>query len=69
MPEYRLALGRTLYSPPGLHFKQGELAAARRLLEQAIPHHRAALEFNHRSQAGRDYLRDDYGVLTVVLVR
>ncbi|MGB2611401.1 MAG: tetratricopeptide repeat protein, partial [Isosphaeraceae bacterium] len=69
VPEYRLALGRTLYSLSGLHFKQGELAAARRLLEQAIPHHRAALEFNRRNQAGRDYLRDDYGVLTVVLVR
>ena len=59
----------TLYSLSGLHFKQGELAAARRLLEQAIPHHRAALEFNRRNQAGRDYLRDDYGVLAVVLVR
>ena len=69
VPEYRLALGRTLYSLSGLHFKQGELAAARRLLEQAIPQHRAALEFNRRNQAGRDYLRDDYGVLTVVLVR
>jgi len=69
VPEYRLALGRTLYSLAGLHFKQGELADARRLLEQAIPHHRAAHEFNRRNQAGRDYLRDDYGVLTVVLVR
>ncbi len=68
VPEYRLALGRTLYSLSGLHFKQGEHANARRLMEQAIPHHRAALEFNRRNQAGRDYLRDDYGVLTVVLV-
>ncbi len=69
VPAYRLALGRTLYSLAGLHFKQGELAAARWLLEQAIPHHRAVLEFDRRNQAGRDYLRDDYGVLTVVLVR
>ena len=69
VPEYRLALGRTLYSLSGLHFKQGELADARRLLERAIPHHRAALEFNRRNQVGRDYLRDDYGVLAVVLVR
>jgi tetratricopeptide (TPR) repeat protein len=69
VPEYRLTLGRTFYSLAGIHFKQGELAAARRLLEQAIPHHRAALEFNRRNQAGREYLRDDYGVLTVVLVQ
>jgi tetratricopeptide (TPR) repeat protein len=69
VPEYRLALGRTLYLLSGLLFKQSELAAARRLLEQAIPHHRATLDLNRRNQAGRDYLRDDYGVLTVVLVR
>jgi eukaryotic-like serine/threonine-protein kinase len=69
VPEYRLALGRTLYSLSGLHFKQGEFATARMLLERAIPQHRAALDFNRRNQAGRDYLRDDYGVLTVVLVR
>jgi len=68
VPEYRLALGRTLHSLSGLHFKQAEHVDARRLMEQAIPHHRAALEFNRRNQAGRDYLRDDYGVLTVVLV-
>jgi serine/threonine-protein kinase len=69
VPEYRLALGRTLYSLAGLDFKQGELGEARRLLERAIPHHRAALEFNGRSQTSRDFLRDDYGVLTVILVR
>jgi tetratricopeptide (TPR) repeat protein len=69
VPEYRQALGRTQYALAGLHFKQGELAEARRLLEQAIGHHRAALEFNDRNQASRDFLRDDYGVLAVILVR
>jgi tetratricopeptide (TPR) repeat protein len=69
VPEYRLDLGRTLYALAGLNLKQGVLGEARRLLERAITHHRAALEFNGRNQTSRDFLRDDYGVLTIILVR
>jgi serine/threonine-protein kinase len=67
--EYRLALGRTLYTFAGLHIRRGELANARRLLERAILQHRAALEFNGRSYSCREFLRDDHGVLAVVLLR
>src|SRR5262249_3243281 len=67
--EFRLALGRTLYTLAGLLARQAELTEARRLLEQAIDHHRVALELNSRNDSSREYLRDDYGVLAVVLLR
>ena len=39
------------------------------LLERAIRHHRAALENDPRDRAVREFLRDDYSVLCLALLR
>src|SRR5262249_18442018 len=67
--EYRLALGRTLYTFAGMDVRRGARDRAHGLLEQAIIHHRSALELNGRSRFGREFLRDDQGVLAIVLLR
>jgi eukaryotic-like serine/threonine-protein kinase len=67
--EYRIALGRTSYTMARLTLRDGDLAAARALLEEAVLHHRTALELDDRSRTCREYLRDDHGVLAIVLIR
>jgi hypothetical protein len=69
--EYQRALGRTLYSVALLLLNTGasETGEARGHLSRAIRLHRATLDANDRSDLDRGFLRDDYRVLCVALVR
>jgi len=72
VPEYRLDLGRTLYSLATLQLKQldgNDPDGARARLSRAIELHRSVLESDPRCQPCREFLRDDYAVLCIALIR
>jgi tetratricopeptide (TPR) repeat protein len=69
IPEYRSALGRTLFSLAFLRRKQGDLAGAHRRLDEAIKHQRRVLEDNPRSDLGRAQLRGSLGLLAETLIQ
>ncbi|MBV8232796.1 MAG: serine/threonine protein kinase [Planctomycetaceae bacterium] len=69
IPEYQDALGYTLYSLSYLAQRRGEFAGARRRLDQAIRHQRAALAANPRNDSYRLHLRDSLGMLAETLVQ
>ena len=69
VPEYRLALGRTLYSLARLLVADDDLSGARVLLGRAIAYHRDLLADDARNHAAREFLRDDHAVLCLALIR
>jgi serine/threonine-protein kinase len=69
VPEYRLALGRMLYSQARLLLAADDVSGARVLLARAIGYHQALLADEPRNQKVRTFLRDDYGVLCLALIR
>jgi serine/threonine-protein kinase len=71
VPEYLRALGRTLYSLAKLQLQDAtaDVAAARSLLTRAVRHHQDALAGDPRDHSSREFLRDDYGVLCLALLR
>lgn len=69
VPEYQSGLGGTLDKLAGILHDRGELAEARKLLEQAISHQQAALEANPRHPPYQQLLRNHYSVLAETLLR
>jgi serine/threonine-protein kinase len=67
--EYQRDLGRTLYTLARLMVAGGDPAEAHAHLARAVRQHRAGLEADPRSRADRDFLRDDYGLLCLALLR
>jgi eukaryotic-like serine/threonine-protein kinase len=66
--EYQSAQGRTLYSLARLQLGEGGDGAVV-LLDRAIRQHRLALENDPRDRAVREFLRDDFSVLCLALLR
>jgi serine/threonine protein kinase len=69
VPEYRSELGGTLNDLGALLRERGELAEARRLLEQAIVHQKAALQSDQRHPTYRQFLVNHYWQLAMALVQ
>jgi serine/threonine-protein kinase len=69
VPEYECALGRTLHDLSFLLCSRTDFRGARRLLDQAIRHLRAALEANPRNAAYHEYLGDSLGLFAKTLVQ
>ena len=69
VPEYQVDLGRTLYSRARLQIVRNDLDGARAALSRAIGYHRAALGSDPRDRTCREFLRDDQGVLCLVLIQ
>jgi tetratricopeptide (TPR) repeat protein len=65
--EYQVNLGRTLYTLARLQVVQNELVQARESLGRALQYHRSALTADPRDRTCREFLRDDQGVLCLVL--
>jgi hypothetical protein len=58
-----------LVNQANLKLAAGDLAEARRLLEQALPHHQAALRRNPRDPGYRNYFRNNRWILCRVLLK
>ena len=56
MPDYRHSLAGLLVNLANWHHQRGELSEARRLLEEAMPHHRAAIRVRPRDRNYWNYL-------------
>jgi len=69
VPEYECALGRTLHDLSFLLCSRTDFQGARRLLDQAIRHLRAALEANPQSASYHEYLGDSLGLFAKTLVQ
>ncbi len=65
-PDLRNALAGTCVNLAGLHKKQGNWAAAKRLLLECRPHHLAALKANPQHRTYRQYYRNHLIELTRV---
>jgi tetratricopeptide (TPR) repeat protein len=65
-PDLRSELANTYGNLANLHRKQGNYAAAKRLLVEARPHHLAALKANPRHPTYRQFYRNHLSVLTAV---
>ena len=69
VPEYECALGRTLHDLSFLLCSRTDFRGARRLLDQAIRHLRAALEANPQIASYHKYLGDSLGLFAKTLVQ
>jgi tetratricopeptide (TPR) repeat protein len=68
-PDYRCALGGDLCNLAITLKDQGELAAARQLLQEAVGHQLFVLKRRRDHRAARQFLRNHYNVLAEVLVQ
>jgi tetratricopeptide (TPR) repeat protein len=66
--DYQNELAGTMVNLAGLNRERKELQAARRLLEEALPHHRAALKANPRHPEFRQFYRNNRWMQTLVLL-
>jgi serine/threonine-protein kinase len=69
VPEYRLDLGRTIYRLARLRLAGDDPGGSRALLTRAIGLHRSVLASDPQGLRGREFLRDDYAVLCMALIR
>jgi tetratricopeptide (TPR) repeat protein len=69
VPEYECALGRTLHDLSFLLCSRTDFRGARRLLDQAIRHLRAALEANPKNASYREYLGDSLGLFAKATIQ
>jgi serine/threonine-protein kinase len=68
-PDYQSELGKSMQDLAILLGDQGQLAEARRLLEQAVEHQQAALRLKRDCQDYREALGDHYGCLAEACLR
>ena len=64
VPDYRNAVAGTLFNLANLAGRRRDFAAARRFLDEAFPHHQAALERNPQRSDYRQYYRNSLLELT-----
>jgi tetratricopeptide (TPR) repeat protein/tRNA A-37 threonylcarbamoyl transferase component Bud32 len=69
VPDYQNGLAGTLVNLAIVHRQRKEFPAARRLLDQALPHHRAALEVNPDHPAYREFYRNNRWEQTLTLLQ
>jgi serine/threonine protein kinase/tetratricopeptide (TPR) repeat protein len=65
--EYQSQVGACLRDRAVLLWKRGQLGQARQLVEEAIPHQRAALKGNERNPTYLDFLNKHYATLAQIL--
>jgi hypothetical protein len=68
VPDYQSDLAGAMVNLAALLADRKELAAARRLFEEALPYHHKALQANRRHPLYRLYLRNNRWGLTMVLL-
>jgi serine/threonine protein kinase/tetratricopeptide (TPR) repeat protein len=64
VPDYRNAVAGTLFNLANVANKRRDFAAARKLVDEALPYHQAALKANPRSTDYRAYYRNSLVELT-----